>query len=129
MPIVKVGDINMYYEVHGEGEPLVFIPGGGSTVEKVLPRLPIYSKEYKVVVFDNRGMGHSDAPDIPYTMEMFADDLAGLLDAINIDTIHVVSESYGGLIAQHLAIRHPHMIRSLILMSTYCGGPHSIIPG
>ena len=127
MPYAKVNDINMYYEIHGEGEPLVFIPGGGNSVESVIPRLAVYSG-YKVVAFDNRGIGHSDAPDIPYTMEMFADDLARLLDAIGIDTVHVVSESYGGLIAQHLAIRHPRMIRSLILKSTYCGGPHSISP-
>ena len=85
MPKVKVGDINMYYEIHGEGEPLVMLPGGGGTVDSFLPRTQPFTGEFRVVVSDVRGIGRSDAPDIPYTMEMFADDLAGLLDVIGID--------------------------------------------
>jgi len=65
MPIVKVGDINMYYEVHGNGEPLVFINAAGASVEMQYKAISIYSREYQLVLFDNRGVGRSDKPDIP----------------------------------------------------------------
>ena len=93
MPTAKVGDINMYYEVHGEGEPLVMIPGGGGGVQSMLPRIKAFTQEYQVVVFDGRGIGRSDASDAPYSIEMLADDLAGLLDAISIERAHVYGAS------------------------------------
>ncbi len=127
MPKVKVGDINMYYEVHGEGEPLVMINGAGGTVEWIRPFIPIYSREYRLVVFDNRGAGESDRPDMPYTPAMLADDLAGLLDAIGIDSAHIRGVSFGGMIAQEFALRHPEKVRSLVLLVTTCGGPHSVM--
>jgi 3-oxoadipate enol-lactonase len=129
MPKVKVGDINMYYEVHGKGEPLVLITGAGASMEMAAPAIiPVYSPEYQVVLFDNRGAGKSDVPDIPYTTEMMADDLSGLLDVIGIKSAHVCGTSMGGMIAQQFVLRYPKRVRSLILQSTYCGGQHSILP-
>jgi 3-oxoadipate enol-lactonase len=129
MPKVKVGDINIYYEVHGKGEPLVLIGGGGASVEMTAPaQIPVYSPEYQLVLFDNRGAGQSDKPDIPYTTEMMADDLAGLLDVIGIKSAHICGTSLGGMIAQQFALRYPEKVRSLVLQSTYCGGPNSILP-
>jgi len=127
MPKVKIGDINMYYEIHGEGEPLVMICGAGVSVDMMYGFIPVYSPEYKLVIFDNRGAGQSDAPDIPYTMEMMADDLAGLLDTINIDSAHIMGISMGGMIAQEFTLRHPESVKSLVLACTYCGGPGSSI--
>jgi len=127
MPKVKVGDINIYYEVHGKGEPLVMIPGSASSVGGFFMHIPVFSREYQVIAFDPRGAGRSDAPDITYTMEMMADDLAGLLYAISIDSAHILGASMGGLIAQQFVLRHPKRVRSLILVCTSCGGPHSVI--
>jgi pimeloyl-ACP methyl ester carboxylesterase len=129
MPKVKIGDINMYYEVHGKGETLVLIGGGGASVEMAAPaQIPVYSSEYQLVLFDNRGAGQSDKPDIPYTTAMMADDLAGLLDVIGIKSAHICGTSMGGMIAQQFALRYPERVKSLILQSTYCGGPNSILP-
>jgi len=127
MPKVKVGDINMYYEIHGEGEPFVMIPGATGNVDGEYRVIPVFAREYKVVAFDNRGAGRSDAPDIPYTTEMMANDLAGLLDTIGIDSVHILGGSLGGMIAQQFALRYPERVISLILACTGFGGPHSII--
>ena len=126
MPKVKVGDINIYYEVHGKGEPLVNIPGAGSTMDGFFRHIPVYAEKYRLVAYDLRGAGRSDAPDIPYTTEMMADDLSGLLDAIGIDSAHILGGSMGGMIAQQFALRYPQRVRSLILACTKFGGPHEI---
>ncbi|OGO32450.1 MAG: hypothetical protein A2Z29_06365 [Chloroflexi bacterium RBG_16_56_11] len=123
MPKVKVGDINIYYEVHGKGEPLVMICGHGANTELYSGFIPVYSREYRLVLFDNRGAGKSDAPDIPYTIEKMADDMSGLLDAIGIRSAHIWGASMGGMIAQQFALRYPERVRSLILACTCCGGP------
>lgn len=128
MPTVKVGDINIYYETHGEGEALVLIMGYGGHSGWWAPQISVFSQEYRVVAFDNRGAGRSDKPDIPYTMQMMAGDIAGLLEAIGIDAAHVYGVSMGGMIAQEFALRYPDRVTSLILGCTTCGGTHSIMP-
>jgi len=128
MPTAKVGDINIYYEVHGEGEPLVLIMGYGANSGAWRRQVPVYSQEYRVVVFDNRGTGRSDKPDIPYTAEMMAGDAAGLLEAIGIDAAHIYGVSMGGAIAQHFALGYPERAISLILGCTTCGGTHTVMP-
>ena len=115
----------MYYEIHGEGEPLVYITGAGGNTTQCYGYIPVYSREYRLILFDSRGAGQSDAPDMPYTMEIMADDLAGLLDTIGINASHIWGVSMGGMIAQQFALRYPEKVRSLILACTYCGGPGS----
>jgi pimeloyl-ACP methyl ester carboxylesterase len=128
MPTVKVSDINIYYEVHGEGEALVLIMGYTANTAWWGWEVPVFSQRYRVVAFDNRGSGQSDKPDVPYTMETMAGDLAGLLDTIGINVAHIFGVSMGGMIAQHFALRYPERVSSLILGCTTCGGPHSIVP-
>jgi pimeloyl-ACP methyl ester carboxylesterase len=128
MPIAEVGDINIYYEIHGKGEPLVLIYGYAGDSGLWFRQIPILSKKYRVIAFDNRGAGRSDKPDIPYTMAMMAGDIAGLLDTIGIDTAHIFGISMGGMIAQHFALNYPQRVISLILGCTFCGGLHSIQP-
>jgi 3-oxoadipate enol-lactonase len=128
MPTKKVGDINIYYEIHGKGEPLVLIMGYGLSSAAWSPVLPALAQKYKVITFDNRGAGKSDKPDGPYTMDMMAGDLAGLLDAIRIKAAHIFGISMGGMIAQHFALRYPERVRSLILGCTTCGGSHGVAP-
>jgi len=126
MPTVKVGDINIYYEIHGEGEPLVLIMGYGGHIGYWFRLIPVLSQGCCVVAFDNRGTGRSDKPDIPCTMEMMAGDVAGLLDAIGTDAAHIFGVSMGGCIAQHFALCYPERVTSLVLGCTHCGGPNRI---
>jgi len=108
----------MYYEIHGEGEPLVLISGLNSDHTLYRGVLPQLAAKYQVIVFDNRGVGQTDKPDIPYSIDMMADDTAGLLDAIGITQAHILGTSMGGRIAVALALRHPQRVKSLILVST-----------
>jgi len=127
MPTVKVGDLNMYYEIHGEGEPLLLIMGYGANTRWWYPQIAVFSQEYQVIAFDNRGAGRSDKPDSPYTMEMMAEDTAGLLNAIGIDAAHIFGVSMGGMIAQEFALRYPHRVISFILGCTSPGGRNAVI--
>lgn len=118
MPIIRVNDIDMYYEIHGEGEPLVLISGLNSDHTFYRGVLPQLAAKYKVIVFDNRGVGQTDKPDIPYSIDMMADDTAELLNALGIERAHILGTSMGGRIAVALALRHPQQVKSLILVST-----------
>jgi 3-oxoadipate enol-lactonase len=128
VPKSNVGDINIYYEVHGDGETVALVMGLGGGLPWLFQQVTALSKQYQVVAFDNRGTGGSDAPDIPYTMEMMAGDLYLLLGAIGVKTAHVFGISMGGMIAQHFALLYPEKVKSLILGATTCGGTHRIIP-
>src|SRR5262249_11904703 len=88
-----------------------------------------FAGSYRVLTFDQRGTGLSEKPDLPYSMEMFANDTAGLMDQLGIAQAHIFGVSMGGMIAQEFAIRHPGKVRSLILGCTTPGGPHSIRMG
>jgi len=127
MPTAKVGDINIYYESHGHGEPLLLINGYGQYSGHWVALIPRLSKDYRVISFDNRGTGRSDKPEMPYTMKMMAADARGLLDALSVDRAHVFGVSMGGMIAQEFAINYPDKVISLILGCTQCGG-RNIIP-
>ena len=122
MPMARVGDINIHYDIHGEGDPLLLISGYTSPSGGWFMQIPAFSKEYRAIPFDNRGTGLSDAPDYASTMEMMANDAVGLLDALGIGTAHVCGVSMGGAIAQNLVILHPQRVRGLILACTGCGG-------
>jgi len=128
MPYATIGDIDIYYEIHGppDAPPLVLIGGWASYRWIWFRQVPALKEKYKCIVFDNRGAGKSSKPDIPYTMEMFAADTVGLMDALDIETAHVLGISMGGLIAQQVAISYPDKVRSLILVSTHFGGPNNI---
>ncbi len=128
MPYAPVGDIEIYYEIHGplDAPPLVLIGGWASYRWIWFRQIPVFKKKYKCIVFDNRGAGRSSKPDYPYTVEMFAQDTIGLLDALHIDSAHILGISMGGLIAQQIAISYPKKVRSLIIVSSHFGGPNQI---
>lgn len=128
MPVAKVGDINIYYETHGKGEPVVLIYGYAGHSGLWFQQVPVLSKKYRVIAFDNRGVGRTEKPDIPYTMAMMAGDVAGLLDMVGINAAHMFGISMGGMIAQHFALSYPQRVISLILGCTACGGMHMIQP-
>ncbi|MFI5240626.1 MAG: alpha/beta fold hydrolase [Candidatus Saccharimonadia bacterium] len=118
MPVVKVDDINMYYEILGVGEQVVLIPGLGTDITEYKRIIESLAKKYQVITADNRGSGRSDKPKAPYTIEMMADDLAGLLRKIGVNQVNVLGISMGGRIAQALALKHPDLVKRLILAST-----------
>jgi 3-oxoadipate enol-lactonase len=128
MPTAKVGDINIYYESHGKGEPILLIEGYGQYSGHWATMIPTLSQDYRVIVFDNRGTGRSDKPEIPYTIKMMADDARGVLYATGVGSAHVFGVSMGGMIAQEFAINYPDRLRSLILGCTFCGGAKAILP-
>lgn len=116
MPKVKVGDIKIYYEIHGKGEPLVFIDGRNMWHKLLYRHVPVFAREYKVISYDNRGVGKSDKPDVPYSLELMAKDLAGLLDVIGITRAHFMGYSMGARIAQEMALSYPEKVISLVLV-------------
>jgi 3-oxoadipate enol-lactonase len=121
MPKATVNGINMYYEVHGQGEPLVLIMGSFGTLEAWALQIPAFQEYYKVIVFDNRGIGRTDRSPEPYSIATMADDTVGLLDYLGIDKAHVLGMSLGGPVAQDVAINHPDRIRRLILVCSMAG--------
>lgn len=127
MPYAKINDINMYYEIHGDGKPLILIEGLGTTFWIWFKQLPVLKNYFKVIVFDNRGVGKTDKPDIEYSIKMFAEDLIGLMDYLNIEKASLFGISMGGFIAQEVAILYPNRVEKLILCSTNFGGPN-IVP-
>ena len=128
MPYVQANGINIYYESQGEGEPLFLIAGLGATHELWELQAPSFARWYRVVTFDNRGAGDSDKPPEPYSIALFADDTAALMDALGIERAHVYGQSMGGIIAQEFALRHPQRLRCLVLGCTTFGGPNSVLP-
>ncbi len=129
MPTIKVNDINVYYEIHGEGFPLIMILGLSCDVNWwPLDTINEIAKNFKTIVFDNRGVGRTDKPEIDYSIKMFADDTIGLMDALKIQKAHILGYSMGGFIAQEMILNYPERVEKLILCSTHCGGIKSIAP-
>lgn len=108
----------MYYEITGEGEPLVLINGLGLAVSETGRLVEALARHYRVLAFDNRGAGRTDKPDEPYSIPQMAEDTAGLMRALEFEHAHVVGISLGGRIAIDLALAHPEVVRSLVLAST-----------
>jgi len=126
MPVAKIGDIDIHYEIYGEGEPLLLIMGYGSNSGHWFVIRDRLAKEQRIILFDNRGTGRSHKPEIPYTAEMMTGDIIGLLDAIGIGATNIFGVSMGGMIAQEFTLRYPERVKNLILGCTTCGGPNSV---
>lgn len=130
MDKIKAGDIDVAYTISGEGHPLVMIQGLTATMDWWDPAfIEELSKRYRVLAFDNRGAGRTEAPDGEFSVEQFADDTANLMDALGIDKAYVLGYSLGGMIAQELALRHPEKVEKLILCSTNCGAGNWVVCG
>ncbi|MBL1178219.1 alpha/beta fold hydrolase [Pantanalinema sp. GBBB05] len=123
MPIIKVGEINVNYQIQGKGEPLLLIIGLSFSLldwGTVFPDL--LAQHYKVILFDNRDAGETSQSTQPYTIAQMAADAAGLLNALGEPKAHVFGVSMGGMIAQHFALNHADKLKQLILGCTAAGG-------
>jgi pimeloyl-ACP methyl ester carboxylesterase len=128
MPSVDASGTELHYLRAGEGEPLLLIQGMSAThLTWGRPFLDELERSFDCVVFDNRGMGLSGPAEMPFEIADMAADTVGLLDALGLETAHVVGISMGGMIAQELALAHPERIRTLTLGATYCGGPEGTL--
>jgi pimeloyl-ACP methyl ester carboxylesterase len=118
----------IWYDARGDGVPLILIPGFGTNATVYWANAPVLARHFRTIVMDPRGSGRSDTPDPPYTMEQFADDVAAVLDAAGVDSAHVFGTSFGGMVAQHVALRHPARVRRLVLGCTTAGGTRHVMP-
>jgi pimeloyl-ACP methyl ester carboxylesterase len=129
---VRVGDIEVGYRIFGNGDPLFLIMGFKGTMDLWDQRLlQNLASKFKVIIFDNRGMGDTTAGDTNKNSSIlqFANDTAGLIDALGFKKATVLGWSMGGFIAQELALNHPDKVDRLILYATSCGGKEAVFPG
>jgi len=118
MPRQHINNINLYYEIHGSGAPLVLIHGLGSSTRDWQDQLDHFAKNYQVVLIDMRGHGQSDKPIGPYSIPLFATDVALLLQELQLTPAHVVGISMGGMIAFQLTVDHPRLVKSLVIVNS-----------
>jgi len=119
MPFLTANNIRLYYESTGQGEPLLLLHGLGSSAADWLLQVPAFSPHYRVITLDGRGHGQSDKPPGPYSIQLFAQDIAALLDRLTIPSAHVLGLSLGGCVAQQLALDYPDIVKSLVLVNTF----------
>jgi pimeloyl-ACP methyl ester carboxylesterase len=120
----EVNGIKICYEMHGEGEPIILVHGWGGSKDGWFVQVDALSEYFKVVIFDNRGAGKSSKPNYPYTMDMYADDIHGLLEFLNIKKTHLLGESLGGMIALNFILKYPEQVNKFILINSWPGFPN-----
>ncbi|MFN0153218.1 MAG: alpha/beta fold hydrolase, partial [Gaiella sp.] len=115
MPHADVEGYRVFFEEHGSGEPVLLVSGLGADHTAWALQTEHLRGSFRVIVFDNPGVGQTEGPTGPYTTALFADVAAGLLGHLGIERAHVVGASMGGMIVQQVAVRHPSVVRSLVV--------------
>lgn len=128
MPNVTVGELEIAYEEQGEGPALLFVMGFTGSRHHWLGFHRRFADRFRVIAFDNRGVGETTVTRAPYTIAQMAGDALGLLDALGVARAHVVGVSMGGMIAEELALAAPDRVDRLVLGCTHFGGARQIAP-
>jgi 3-oxoadipate enol-lactonase len=118
MPLKRINDIDVYYEDSGEGEPLLFIHGLGSSTRDWELQVPVFSEHYRVITVDLRGHGQTSKSKEPYSIKLFADDTVQLLDELHALPAHIVGLSLGGIVAFQIAVDDPAKVKSLTIVNS-----------
>jgi pimeloyl-ACP methyl ester carboxylesterase len=113
---------SFYYEVRGSGSPLVFLNGSGSTIEAVSLLVDYFAKSFTVAIHDQRGLGKTSIPKGPYSMAQYAADAVALADHLGWKSFNVLGISFGGMVAQELAVTYPDRVKRMVLCCTSPGG-------
>ena len=130
MPKIKVDDINIYYEIHGDGHRvLLMITGLGANINWYTDEyIEEFTKHFKLIILDNRGTGRTDITDKEFSIKTLAEDAVGLMDALEIDKFLLMGTSMGGMISQELILNFPEKVEKLVLCSTSCGMRRGVPP-
>ena len=123
MPSVLANDIHIHYEIYGEGPPLLLITGFAQNHLAWKDCIPLLAKHFQVIAFDNRGSGQTDAPIESYSIKLFAEDTIALLDALEIESTHILSKSMGTLITQQLCLDHPDRVKRCVCCAPFAHFP------
>ena len=126
VPVANIGDVGLYYELHGAGEPVVLICGVGIDISELGAIVERLARGSLVLAFDNRGSGRSSMPDAPYSIELMAADAVGVMDAAGIGAATLIGISMGGSIALALTLAHPERVRGLVLVSASARKPRRL---
>lgn len=119
MPVAAVDDIQIYYDVEGQGDPVALLVGLPGVGQGWGPQIPLFAQDFMTIVPDQRGAGRSSRPRHGYTIEQHASDMAALLRSLGCGPAHLVGSSTGGAIAQIMAADHPDIVRSVTLMGSW----------
>ena len=128
MPKVSVNGVRLFYEIQGDGAPLVLIPGFAAGRWIWSRQVGPLSSNFRVITYDPRGICRSDKPEGQQSIDLLADDLAQLLQALDVAGAHIVGLSFGGFVAQEFALKYSSMTSKLVLCCTTFGGPNHVMP-
>ncbi len=128
MPFAEVADLQMYYEVHGDGPPVLNIGGTGGDLRVSMPDRSPLNRHFRVLSFDQRGLGRTSKPEGEFTMADYAADAAALVRSVGWSRCHVIGTSFGGMVALNLAVEHPELVDRLVLCCTSPGGSAASYP-
>lgn len=127
MPKIKANGIDIFYAVQGQGDPLLLIAGLTRSHLIWQDIATALSKQYQVILLDNRGAGQTDKPNLPYTIELMAEDIAALISALDLKKFHILGHSMGGFMAMHLAAKYPELLNKLVLTGTAAAPPRAAV--
>ena len=118
MALLKIGDLQLYYEVHGNGDPLLLVAGLASDSQSWQPIIGELSRHYRVIVLDNRGAGRTSPNDVNTSITLMADDCIVLIKSLELQSVSILGHSMGGFVAMDCAVRYPDYVDKLILAAT-----------